>query len=142
MKKLIICLLLVAYITLLFGCGIPTRLTIRNTSGQTLEMVCWNGHYFGNDEIYDTFGDDWFSCMRNYSSVTREVEPGWGYVTFWLVNGGEYQTIYPIRVSEEESRIFYLDYYQVNQAICIFPVALGSQTLSQKKEDLNLLKQK
>jgi hypothetical protein len=134
LRKIFLLLLLIFCLVLFVGCFPPSsKLTIVNTSGQNLELVKWNGTWFSNGEVWDDGTHSWISCLRNGTAVTRTVDAGTDYVTFWLVNGGKYMAISPVYVPEGRSRTFLLSAAQVYNSIRIM-----SMTTSQKLGDMNL----
>ncbi|HEX3047333.1 MAG TPA: hypothetical protein VHY08_21455 [Bacillota bacterium] len=138
MRKIFLLFLLISCLVLLVGCFPPlSKLTIVNTSGQDLELVKWNGTWFSNGEVWDDGTYSWISCLINGTAVTRSVDAGVDYVTFWLVNGGKYMTINTVYVPEGRSRTFNLSATQVYNSINITP-----GIISQKVEDMNLSRTK
>ena len=111
--KLLILSILVASL-LLTGCSSPlspddTKLTIKNNTTSTkINLVSWNGTYFGDDDIWDDVLNKYVKGINpGGSQSTREVSAGSGYIYFWFSTGGsEYRTSSSITVSEGESMTF------------------------------------
>jgi hypothetical protein len=87
----------------------PTRLTIHNYTSFDLDFVEWNGHYFGNDMVWDQVNLNYEQGIAAGHSDTIDVESATDYVSFWFTSPGpQMATVELVTVSRGEQKTFAL----------------------------------
>jgi hypothetical protein len=91
------------------GCDLfrQTKLTIINGSSYDIDLVQWDGNYFGKDRLYDSVLGYYVDGIASGSSDTVSVDAGTHYITFWFTTPGpEYRTSSYVTVADGEHVTF------------------------------------
>lgn len=122
MKKLLIILIAVSFILTSVMCNkkedSKTELTIKNNSSYNLDLISWNGTYFGEDQVYDYVLQEYATGILAGNSSTKEVSAGAAQINFFFASGGgKYVTQTYVTVDDGDSETFtFTDSTLVDQA--------------------------
>ena len=84
-----------------------TLLAIQNSSSYDLELVQWNGLFWGDDLIWDPGLGEYIHGIYSGNGYYREVSPGSDYISFWFPSGGpQYRTAELVTVYAEQQIVF------------------------------------
>ena len=107
MKRIVLFVLLSTAALICFGCA--TKLEISNMTSYDLDLISWEGYWFGNDSVWDDVLGMYIDGLHPGSSDEQEVEPGNSPVYFWFAFGGpEYRTADFVEVDKREKAKFTL----------------------------------
>ena len=93
------------------GCNLflPTTLKITNNTSYELDLISWNGNFFGTDQVYDQVLSKYVKGMHPGSSDTVTVTAGSDHVYFWFTTPGpEYHTVDVVVVADHQQAVYTL----------------------------------
>jgi hypothetical protein len=109
-KHLIVGLVILVWLSAFLSCSLlfpKTTLTIKNSTSGELDLISWNGIYFGKDQVYDQVLGYNVDGLKPGSSDTKEVDPSSDYIFFWLPTPGpKYRTTDLVTVKKNEQKTF------------------------------------
>ena len=107
MKRIVLFVLLGTVALICFGCA--TKLEISNMTSTDLDLISWEGYWFGNDPVYDYDLGMYIDGLFSGSSDEQDVDPGNGPVYFFFPFAGyQYQTAEYVNVDKREKAKFTL----------------------------------